>query len=463
MSPRQAVLVIHGMGEQRPLETLDGFVGAVVSQFAEGNRAYYSHPDRASGSFEARRYIIPPIYDEDDPDFRPQTELFEYHWSHLMTGNRIDDLAGTMRRIMLQPPWRVPGGIRGLWVVLWGAIALTVWALTVGPLSEQFDGLPGFTELVAVLVGAGAVGSLLLYVITRMLPSWITGSFVDVVRYLDTSPRSYAVRREIRSGAIEMLEELNERYDRVIVVAHSLGSYIAYDAIRFLWGEVHRTYATDPPQDPPAGGQIPAGLADAEAAGRALRDETTLADDPLAVWRAAQGALRRGLKAEGHAWHVTDLVTLGSPMYLADQIYTSSRPEFEARVARHEFPTCPPVEDVVTTRATQRVDRDPRWSWESKGRRVLHDAAPFAITRWTNLWFPSRWLFFGDWFGGPLGPLFGTGVRDVGVTSGNRRRLIPGYAHAWYFTAIQRHPDQELARAFHAALTLRFARASERP
>jgi hypothetical protein len=49
------------------------------------------------------------------------------------------------------------------------------------------------------------------------------------------------------------------------------------------------------------------------------------------------------------------------------------------------------------------------------------------------MWFPAVWGFFGDWFAGPLAPLFGTGIKDVKLTGNKPKRLIPGYAHALYF------------------------------
>jgi hypothetical protein len=56
----------------------------------------------------------------------------------------------------------------------------------------------------------------------------------DVVRYLDLDPRSkhYETRQKIIDGAIEDLCALMEdKYDRIIIAGHSLGSVIAYDAI----------------------------------------------------------------------------------------------------------------------------------------------------------------------------------------------------------------------------------------
>jgi hypothetical protein len=258
------------------------------------------------------------------------------------------------------------------------------------------------------------------------------------------------VRRDIRQGAADLLEQLNARYDRVVVVAHSLGSYIAYDAIRYLWGEHNRDYAerlTPRPQEP----RVPAGLDDLEAAAKDLA-EGGPGDGRRAAYHRAQRALWEGLRAESHRWKITDLITLGSPMYMADDIYTADAAEFRKRVARHEFPTCPPQEDAPSWRSSREPPRDRRYTYVSGGRRVLYDAAPFAFIRWTNIWFPTKALFFGDWFGGPLGPLFGDGILDVPVTSGARRRFAPGLAHALYFSTIAERPGEQPATAFHDAL-----------
>ena len=70
------------------------------------------------------------------------------------------------------------------------------------------------------------------------------------------------------------------------------------------------------------------------------------------------------------------------------------------------------------------------FSWNNGGHRVLHDAAPFAVVRWTNFWFPAVAGFLGDWFGGRLAPLFGNGIVDIPVKGNLPHRLAPGAAHA---------------------------------
>ena len=58
----------------------------------------------------------------------------------------------------------------------------------------------------------------------------------------------------------------------------------------------------------------------------------------------------------------------------------------------------------------------------------------FAPVRWTNLYFPTRWLLQGDPVGGPLAGLFGPGVRDVAVKTTRRGGLL-AHTQYWNFDA----------------------------
>lgn len=428
--PRQAVVIVHGMGEQRPLDTLTEFIGAAMEADRYGRRLFYSRPDQVVDSYESRRFLAPPAYSSRG-EIRAQTEFFEYHWAHLMQDNRLDDLWPAFRRMLLAPPWYVPAGLRVLWAIFWGllisAIVLFIW---VGP-DLQFD-LADITlaDLIAALVGGGLTALILTYIVTRWLPSWLTSSFVDVVRYLDTSPRSYAVRRDIREGIVDLLTGLHEdgRYQRIIIVAHSLGSYIAYDAISYLWGQTAKLHKgpIDPDKDDPAEGDQPDGLAELEAAASALTSTSDVGD-----FQRAQRRLWLGVRKHGNPWLITDFLSFGSPMYMAHRIYTRNRKQFDQRVARRELPTCPPQPEL---NSRNNVNNQALWfSWNNRGKRVLDHAAPFAVVRWTNMWFPADLRFFGDWFGGPLRPLFGSGILDIELRSNGWKTQIPAYAHALYY------------------------------
>jgi hypothetical protein len=435
---RQAVVIVHGMGEQRPLDTLNQFVGTALPPGPSGKLEFYSRPDEVTDSYESRRYLArkrPPSGDE----VQAQTEFYEYHWAHLMQGNRLEDLWPTFRRFVFLLPWFVPSGLRVVWAMFW-ALAIALAILVVQNIGPDFDwSRLTLASLVGAVLGNGllaiVIGVVLTYVATRITPRWLTSSFVDVVRYLDTSPRSYGVRKEIRTGMVHLLQGLHEarirgkpRYQRIVVVAHSLGTYIAYDAITFLWGQMNELH--EGPMDlsgdtmGPSGGIEPDGLEQIETAAARVGPNGEGAE----AYRTAQRIIWRGLRAHGNPWLITDFISFGSPMYFAHRLMTLNPAQFETRVERRDFPTCPPQPDEGNPGTPERR----RLSYNNGGRRVLYHGAPFAVVRWTNFWFPARLWFFGDWFGGPLGELFGHGIKDIKLGGNRPRSLVPAAAHAWY-------------------------------
>ncbi|MEO8511580.1 MAG: hypothetical protein ABI534_10115 [Chloroflexota bacterium] len=449
---RQAVVIIHGMGEHRPLDTLNQFIGSGL-QPVEGKRRFYSRPDQVTKSYESRRYLAPR--QPPNPAQRgvyEQTEFYEYHWAHLMQGNKLSDLWPSFSRMLLRWPWAVPEGLRVVWALFWALLILSAIFFVIGPGRQlNLTGNP-VEDLLRPIIGIGLFGVVLTYLLVTVLGSWVTSSFVDVVRYLDTSPRSYQVRRDIREGIVALLRGLHEsdsKYQRIIVVAHSLGSYIAYDAISYLWGQLNDKHAGKLD-----GASPPAGLAELEAAAFALNRATP---DALSAartrYRAAQRALWLGVRAYGNPWLISDLITLGSPMYFADRLYTKNRSDFDERVARRELPTCPPQPDE---RPKQDPDKPPVYSYRDPAtrRRVLYHGAPFSVVRWTNMWFPARARFFGDWFGGPLSPLYGNGIEDISLPGDGWTSHVPAWAHARYFSFPEHSATTSVTTYLRSAMEL---------
>jgi hypothetical protein len=432
---RTAVIVVHGMGEQLPLETLYRFVRTALPKI-DGQRRYYSRPERVSGSYEARRCLAPRIPPK-GPPAQSQVEFFEYHWSYLMTGNKLTDLIPTTVRLLARTPRTVPFGMRGIWVLAWLVIAAgVVLAFTFGP-SLTDRSLAG---VLAALLGQGLIAAIALRAI-HALGNSVTKSFVDVVRYLDSSTRSYENRRKIRQGMVDLLQGIHEtgRYSRVVLVAHSLGGYIAYDAVSYLWPQMCKLHAgplsdAKPPELPEldalenAAATVYEMTADAPASER---------EHALTDFRDRQFALWQAIRRQGNPWLVTDFITLGTPMYFADLLYAKGRRDFDRLVRTAQFPVCPP------RRGSQQVEsRDlgvGRYGWNNRGRTVLTHSAPFAVLRWTNLFFPVKAFLFGDWFGGRLQPLFGSGILDRPVLGNRPGRLLPGLAHGRYFS----YPDED--------------------
>lgn len=443
---------MHGMGEQRPQHTLHRFIRAALVPRTDGKDYYYSEPDRVNDSFESRLYraIREPTIGE--PEVHAQTDFYEYHWAHLMQGNRLGDLGPMFRRMLLRFPWKVPLGLRAAWGVFWGLIGFLIWAFAAGPLHHTPLGDDPATTVVQAILGTGIASTAAAYFVAKVLPGVLTVSFVDVVRYLDTSPRSYAVRRDIRKGMVDLLTGLHKvghdgktwrQYDRIVVVAHSLGAYIAYDAIAYLWSQCGDLLGGQPavPQDS-------ASLDRLERLAAALPKNPT--DEQLAAYQAAQRALWSEMRAHDSPWLITDFVSVGTPMYCADLLYTKNRKHWDERVQLRELPTCPPQPDL----GEPAKDKDRlRLAYKSGQREIVYHAAPFAAVRWTNLWFPPRLGVFGDWFGGALAPLFGAGIRDLPVTGGVLSRA-PALAHTKYFSYADDVRSDSSTTRLRAALDL---------
>lgn len=75
----------------------------------------------------------------------------------------------------------------------------------------------------------------------------------------------------------------------------------------------------------------------------------------------------------------------------------------------------------------------------------------FGPTRWTNLFFPSSFIVFGDLIGGPLGPLFGRGIRDCPVRTTQRLGL---FSHTLYWTMKRLKPVETHIAALRQAVNL---------
>jgi hypothetical protein len=430
---RTAVVIVHGMGEKRPMETLDGFAKAALRpRSAQGEKRwdYYSLPAEITGSYEARRFA------------QGHAEIYEYHWSFLMTANKYAGAMPMALRLVLRRASNVPDALLGIWRVVWTvllALLLAIPALFVSGYALNTDvpvwiiGL--ITSAVVLVFWFG-----LYRMVGKALVNSTTTSLVDVARYLDTSPYSYAARRAIRGGLVDLLRALHDgRYSRIAVVAHGVGTYIAYDALTAFWADTHRLHS-----GPPATIKLEALNNLEEATDRLIADPD--AYGALDDFQDLQYTLWQDLQRQGNPWRITDFVTVGAPMTLADVLITRPglfngfgksdgglrRELFEGLVRRGVLVRCPPRSETLPVDTSH---------------------SPFVVTRWTNLWYPViRGSLQGDWFGGELRSLFGPGIRDIAVKGNKPERLKRGSAHNEYFS----HPDKDAERdlAWHLRKTL---------
>ncbi|MDB5614377.1 MAG: hypothetical protein JWQ22_2030 [Devosia sp.] len=273
--PKTAVVVIHGIGEQRPLETLREFVETVYRRDhtlaslpvgLNGMLDISVVPDDVTGSAELRRITTL----KDGPQNR--TDFFEFYWADIMDGTPIDMVTGWIRTLLLRSPWRLPQAkkVKRAWlillvmVVLVGASGLLAihsgiaeliessgpaqwigqWLGDIRPYAGGFFVLAGLGLLLVgmaqarfdmskvavgpsfVLIAAGAVLLVIPASIASSLAFWaalvtggvgwalnavITPYAGDVVRYVRATPRTVERRRQVRERGMALLEALHKK------------------------------------------------------------------------------------------------------------------------------------------------------------------------------------------------------------------------------------------------------------
>jgi hypothetical protein len=333
-------------------------------------------------------------------------------------------------------------GLRAFWRAL--AISIVLFAIFIAADRFWNPTAPFVTTVVKAwmwglnspwsVAAASAVIGLYLIINATFLQPYLG----DAARYFRNSPGNVAVRRKIRKEAADTLARLHDsgEYDRIVIVAHSLGTVVAYDMLRVYFSRITREL---PPR-----GQLGGDFAAIDDAPWQPDDSEASIDDRKDLRRKARAAIANMVDvaaAGGYkSWLVTDFVTLGSALthayYLmcldkkearqdeeieADvrkrlaerskaDVESGLKRDFVRRVREREFPTCPP----------KRLDQDGLLTFEDpkkKGERRIHNGALFGLTRWTNIYFPRCQIFWGDAIGGALSPIFGCHVVDLEVST----------------------------------------------
>lgn len=423
---RQAVVVVHGIGEQRPGQTLRGFVDGVFPQAA--GQVRHVKPDYISPLFEMRTFSVPG----DQAMRRPTTDIYELYWAHLIRDTTLGQVYAWMLRLFLSPRGRIPATLRrhvdvARGIVLAAAVAAGLLIAT------------GTAAAWAAAIAAGALAFLpgLVWASWRFAHNTLLLAFAgDAARYLEPKPDNIARRQEIREAGVDLLEGLHDsgRYERIIVYGHSLGSVIAYDILSRTWARRSRRQ-----RDDTAPGHVLSSRA-LTALEDVLNPRPGTAPTELGAVCALQHAAWREHRRNGFTWLVTDFVTSGSPLAHARWLLNADkRVSFDDLVRERSFPACPPVTEELPTPTPGRVRRaftfthaypDPIVRGRSRSVQVPHHAALFALTRWTNLYFPLSGVSKGDPVGGPLRDTFGEWVQDVPLE--HPGGSTGGFAHTYY-------------------------------
>ncbi|MCL2716398.1 MAG: hypothetical protein FWD68_17985 [Alphaproteobacteria bacterium] len=432
----QAVILIHGIGEQKPMQTLRGFVDAVLEHNPKSlKRAYYSKPDFFSDNFELRRLVT--------TNSSHRTDFFELYWAHLMPPATWGQILGWYWNLIFRNPFAIPGGlllIYGIsWLTLLALLVIVCLGLWTGGtyLFGHSSGTP-FTGYQGKLWAFGVVMTFISHILQKYVG--------DAAIYLSARPPNIEARQKIRTQGLELLDRIHKsgRYSRIIIAAHSLGTVIGYDILTLAWqrrslAERRWLSVLAEKNAVPEYQETALDAAETTAANlanncdwckkaRALDHEQRRNSRMMRDQLIGTGAINpEQIDEAGLKWLVTDFITMGSPLTYAALLLANDKDDFDRRAREQELPLCPPYMEH------RHFSFQYRWK-KSDGTahpvRLLTAEAPFATTVWTNLYFPSRCLIWGDLIGGPLHPLFGPGVTDVAVKTG----ILGFLAHTRYWS-----------------------------
>lgn len=453
---KTAVVVVHGMGEQRPMDTLWGLVEAlwtcdpdITGRYTDG---VYPKPDAVSRSFELRRITTRRVPLE--PGLLKRADFFEFYWAHMMTGNTVKGVTSWLSSLLIRRPSTAPRRLIFPWIAGLVLFAGTAALLALAAIPEGLRnalGLPGDSSLTYLIAAAVSFG------FGALASAWLAPVAGDAARYLSATPDNVEARQKIRESGLDLLTRLHESgaYDRVVLVCHSLGCVVGYDILNHAWGRLAKDRLDAHHR---AGSPALAALSKLESAAGQLRHAAPAEIGAKRVaFRTAQraylDALARPAPNPPHAdapplWLVSDFVTLGCPLSKADVLLARDAKEFEIRKARREAPASPPWLEKDSPSAGRF-----RFSYPvDEAVRVPHHAAVFGPVVWTNIYFGNFLLVFGDIISGPVAALFGRGVLDVRLRIGG-----PLFRHLHYWKHPTSTPPRPWLKALRRAVNLKRA------
>lgn len=433
---RVAVIVIHGIGEQSPMGTMSDLCKSIIAyeeskNWMDRGQNYFSAPDDSLNSFELNKWIVKESTDKK----RSITDFYEYYWAHYMDNNSWRHITGwLLKHVLKKHPPRIIG------ILIWAALVLTI----IASLSYLVFSLLEFFKCTGDLkipLGGSILG-LLLFVF-GYLSKPVINYLADAVRYFDPKPYNIAKREKIRRQGVELLESLSksDKYDRIVVVGHSLGSVVGYDILRLFWSK-HSDYYKLKDSDLEEYHKI---YNEFEEYSKKLRKAISKSKEYLSIveqleglvesYQAQQFKLFKQLNKKSRPqkegsnylpWKVSDFITLGSPLSQSKFFLANNRDKTYWEKTEERTIVCnPPIRDLESKGVTFNYPpgSDPRF----------HHGSIFAMTRWTNIY------HLGDYIGGPIDKIVGLGTKNICVKSKSFFNNIYLLMHTSYWaTKIKR-------------------------
>ncbi len=303
--------------------------------------------------------------------------------------------------------WRIWAFMFGLILIALSCVLAEVIARPPAPwlagMGTVEDYLLGATLIPAVALGL---------VFWQLKRDFLVPVMTESARLFSPSPSNIPNQDRIRKRGVQLLDALHAPgadYDRIVFLAHSLGTAVTYNLLTYYWGKVynhldHRGSAGERNAAQAAAAAVAEAGEARDDARKAGETGSGAAEDynlKFRRWRAATrrygAALRRpvahGERTRLSPWRVSDFITIGSPLTYASLLLETLDETFldQVRVYRR-YATCPP-QSLETA--------DGSYSFTLPDGRP-HHAALYAATCWTNLYFPNKGIVWGDIIGGEI-------------------------------------------------------------
>jgi hypothetical protein len=341
-------------------------------------------------------------------------------------------LSGIFKWIAVQPSPAIRVAVMMIMVVVSVGLATVVMRSGVydPPLVWQAYTLCASLWLVVIGLGVAYVSASRAFLVPVM---------ADAARYFSRDPDHIDARQAIREHGVKLLDLLHgvgrddACYDRVIVVAHSLGSVVGYELLMDYWARRAGRLKIA------AGSALELALADCIAKANALSGG---GPDAVADFHDAQAHLHNEMcKANvsdphNRPWLITDFITMGSPLAHTSTFMCKSEKDFRDRKTSRELSTCPP---------TQNDEPGKGYTFQNTHDETeFTHSAVFAPVRWTNLYFvPGPLILEGDPIAGGIAPQLGPGIKDVPL---DRQDTAMVFAHNEYWRSPLK--TEQLRQAF---------------
>ena len=406
---RQAVVIIHGMGEQKPMDTLRNFAKNIKNHLSttdetERTSTLRSKPDGVSATYETRMLSLSGTRN------RPITDFYEFYWAHNMRDTTFAHTTNWLSHLVFISPNKVPTRQLPLYYTIW---AIFILLLTI-PFVLWFAFGIKKTEFIFTSIVAIPFIMLIIGLIQKNISNLFLSTAGDAARYFNPIPSNIEQRNTIRRQGIEFLKQLHkeDKYDRVIIVAHSLGTAVAYDLLRLLWTEYNECFDKNETiiQD-------------------LVKDLNEFAKDPNTIndinnFQQLQYKVWQEWRGIGNPWLITDFITLGAALCSIDYLYPTNQ-KFSTLIQEREFPTCPPIVDEKDHSIYYNSAPFDIEDGQKRTVKHLHHAALFAITRWTNIFFTS------DFVGSTAQRIFYRGVNDIPLPRKSLWFIPGGHTNYW--------------------------------